>query len=303
MSQSDTESRPPPVDFIEPDYTIDEEPLSDSHLEDLYLVTRVCGVLYHRDVDGKAAATVLLEITFSLPRRTEMSQYDTAPTFQSPSDVPIPPPAYAKLPFRGVPDGTIDPNQSLKLTVNALTPDGEQIGCLGVRCVDSTTSLQPSLNINVGGVGLGLSGLGCVDNTTKELHQHIELIGCCGFPNTRSYWEFKNDHLARYPRRVFLLIEFSSNHGTDQPFPFVLRFSSSCEVKLSRSWIRGGDKFIGQPSQNLDITIKGNWRRKEVLKHMQSADTGIVAAVEKLRKAVSACRHGVFVLHMPHIGF
>ena len=298
--QSDMESRSPPVDFIEPDYTVDGEPLSDSHLKDLSLHTRVCGVRYHRDIDGKAAATVLLEITFSIPQNAEMSQYDTPPTFQSPSDMPISPPAYAKLPFRGVPAETVDPNQSLRLMVNALTPGGEQIVCLGVRRVDSTTSIQPSLNLNVGAVGFGMSGLGCVDSTTKEFHQHIELIGYCGVQDTSSHWEFKNDRRARYPRKVFLLIEFSSNHGTDEPFPFVLRFSSSCQVKLSRSWYLGGDKFIGKPSQKLDIAIKGNWRRKEVLKHMQSADTGIIAAVEKLRKAVSACRHGVLTPHKPH---
>jgi hypothetical protein len=204
--------------------------------------------------------------------------------------------AYAKLPFRGVP-GTVDPSQSLKLMVNALTPDGEQLGCLGVHRVDTTTSLQPSLDINVGGFGLGLSGLGCSDSSTREDHQHIELIGCCGFPNTRSYWEFRNDQHARYPRRVFLLIEFSSNHGTDEPFPFVLRFNSDCKVKLSRSWIKGGDKFIGQPAQDLDIMIKGNWRRSEVLKHKQSADTGIVAAVDRLRKEVSDRHHYAFALH------
>jgi hypothetical protein len=110
------------------------------------------------------------------------------------------------------------------------------------------------------------------------------LIGYCGYPNTSSYWEFKNEQHARYPRQVFLLIEFSSNHQTDEPFPFVLRFNSGCEVKLSRSWIRGGDKFIGQPAQELDVTIKGNWRRSEVLKHKQLADTGIVAPLQRMRK-------------------
>jgi hypothetical protein len=194
--------------------------------------------------------------------------------------------AYAKLPFRGVP-GTVDLNQILKLTVNALTPDGEQIGCLGVRRVDTTTSLQPSLNINVGGFGLGLSGLGCSDRLTREDHQHIELIRCCGFLNTRSYWEFRNDQHARYPWRVFLLIEFSSNHGTDEPFPFVLHLNRNCKVKLSRGWIKGGNKFVGQPAQDLDIMIKGNWRRNEVLKHRESADTGIVAALERLTQEVS----------------
>ena len=69
-----------PVDLVEPDYQIDDEPLSDSHLKDLYLRTRVCGVLYHRDNDGKAAATVLLEIGFSLPKRTEMGKFNALPT-------------------------------------------------------------------------------------------------------------------------------------------------------------------------------------------------------------------------------
>jgi hypothetical protein len=40
------------------------KPITESDLTDLYLILRVRGVLYHRDDDGKAAATVLLELTF-----------------------------------------------------------------------------------------------------------------------------------------------------------------------------------------------------------------------------------------------
>jgi hypothetical protein len=162
---------------------------------------------------------------------------------------------YAKLPFCGV-----TPTQSLKLTVNALTPEGEQIACLGVCHVDTTTSLQPSLNINVAGFGLGLSGLGCTHSSTQEHHQHIALFGLRGYPNTESFWEFKNDQLARYSQQVFLLIQFSSDHGTDEPFLFVLQFNSKSEVKLSRSWFKGRNKVVRQPAKVFDIKINGNWQ-------------------------------------------
>jgi hypothetical protein len=166
-------------------------------------------------------------------------------------------------------------------------PDGEQIGCLGVQHIESTRSIQPSINLSAAGFSLGLSNLGCTDHTTKDRHQHIELIGRCGLPGTRSHWEFRNDLHLRYPRQVFLLVEFSSNHDNDEPFPFILRFNSDCQVKLSRPWIRGGDKFVGQPAQKLDITIKGNWRRSEVLKHKRSSNTGIVVPLERLKNEVS----------------
>ena len=62
---------------IEPDYTTTSgDPITESDLKDLFLKLRVAGVLYGRDDDGKASATVLLDLTFSLPRQTEMGKYD-----------------------------------------------------------------------------------------------------------------------------------------------------------------------------------------------------------------------------------
>jgi hypothetical protein len=135
-------------------------------------------------------------------------------------------------------------DQIMKLNVNAVTPDGEQIGCLGVRSVGSTMSLQPSVNINVGSFSPGQSGLGCENNSTTEVHGHIELIGCCGIPNTRSYWEFRNNRYARCPRRLFLLVEVSSNHTSDQPFPFVLRFNLRLELKSNLPFLSCDSFFL-----------------------------------------------------------
>jgi hypothetical protein len=68
---------PDPTCCLEPEYKLDDQEISDSDLERLYLTTRVCGVLYHRDDDGKAAATVLLEVRFFLPRGVEMGEFCT----------------------------------------------------------------------------------------------------------------------------------------------------------------------------------------------------------------------------------
>jgi hypothetical protein len=162
-----------------------------------------------------------------------------------------------------------------------------------------TQSRTPTVKLTTPPAGFECSNLGNTVRTTGEAHQHIELRGFCGIrglDGMKPHWEFTNRLRIYYPKQIFLVAEFSSNHPNDNPFPFLLRFSSNCQVTIFDRFLNALRHAIGIPSQRLEFQIRGRYKEADVRSFIEQGKIGIVAAVKKSHELVSRFRNILVLL-------
>lgn len=257
--------------------------IPDSEIENLRLRIAIRGVSYRRNGDGQAGVVVLLEANFVLPDGKCVGKFPGLSRYSNDSNGTL---EYARLPFETSPVR----ENALELYVEAITPDGDEVACLGIYTKEITKNRAPDVKISAAQIGFRCSNLGNTTHTTEEAHQHILLTGyrgITGYSGTRPHWEFSNPLRIYYPKQIFLLAQFSSNHPNDTPFPFVLRFNSNCQITLVDRLLNAWKHLIGVPNQRVEFRINGRFREAEVQKYEEQQMVGIVAAVRKAFGTVS----------------